>query len=158
MPQISRRSFVQAGGCLFVSLALLPKAAADPASRPKAPVDTSIASWLEIRSDNTVFVRTGRSEIGTGMSAFYAQVVAEELRIAAESITLIMGDTDKTPDGGYSASFLTGAANLRKVAAYTYQALLKLAAEHLGVPASALVAANAVVSCTSGSVTYGELI
>lgn len=156
-PQISRRGFVQAGGCLFVSLALLPQAA-DPADRPNAPVETPIASWLEIRSDNTVLVRTGRTEIGTGMSAFYPQVVAEELRIAPVSITLIMGDTDKTPDGGYSAGFLTGAANLRKVAAYTYQALLKLAAGHLGVPASALHVANGVVSCASKSVTYSQLI
>ncbi|HEX4232100.1 MAG TPA: molybdopterin cofactor-binding domain-containing protein [Bryobacteraceae bacterium] len=157
-PKITRRGFVQAGGCLFVSLALLPKAAADPAESPTTPVPTPIASWLEIRSDNTVLVRTGRTEIGTGMSAFYPQVVAEELRIAPQSITLIMGDTDKTPDGGYSAGFLTGAANLRKVAAYTYQALLKLAADHLGVPASALRVANGIVSCASRSVTYSQLI
>ena len=74
-------------------------------------------------------MRTGRTEIGTGMSAFYAQVIAEELSVRPEAITLITGDTDKTPDGGYSAGFLTGAANLRKVAAYTYQALLGLGSE-----------------------------
>ena len=96
-----------------------------------------LASWLEIRSDSTILVRTGRTEIGTGMSAFYSQMIAEELNVRPESITLIMGDTDKTPDGGYSAGFLTGAANLRKVAAYTYQALLDLAATQLGVPVSA---------------------
>ena len=40
-----------------------------------------------------------------------------------------MGDTDRTPDGGFSAGFLEyGGANLRKAAAYTYQALLDLAA------------------------------
>ena len=97
-----------------------------------------MASWMEIRSDNTILVRTGRTEIGTGMSGFYAQVIAEELNVPPEAITLIMGDTDKTPDGGYSAGFLTGAANVRKVAAYTYQALLGLAANQLGVPVSAL--------------------
>ena len=62
------------------------------------------------------------------MSAFYPQMIAEELRVHPDCITLVMGDTDKTPDGGYSAGFLNGAANVRKVAAYTYQALLGLAA------------------------------
>jgi hypothetical protein len=43
-------------------------------------------------------------------------MIAEELSVRPETITLILGDTDKTPDGGYSAGFLTGAANVRKVA------------------------------------------
>ncbi len=77
---------------------------------------------------------TGRTETGTGMSGYYAQMVAEELSVRPETISLIMGDTDKTPDGGYSAGFLSGMANVRKVAAYTYQALLGLAATQLGVP------------------------
>ena len=68
------------------------------------------------------------------MSAFYPQMIAEELRVRPECITLMMGDTDKTPDGGYSAGFLSGAANVRKVAAYTYQALLGLASTELAFP------------------------
>ena len=51
-----------------------------------------------------------------------------------------MGDTDRTPDGGFSAGFLEyGGANLRKAAAYTYQALLDLAATTLGVDKSSAV-------------------
>ena len=103
-------------------------------------------SWLEIRQDNTILVRTGRTEIGTGMSAYYAQVIAEELCVQPESITLLMGDTDRTPDGGYSAGLLSGAANLRKVGAYTYQALLGLAADKLRLPVSALTVTDGVVS------------
>ena len=78
------------------------------------------------------------------MSAYYAQVIAEELSVQPESITLLMGDTDKTPDGGYSAGFLYGAANLRKVGAYTYQALLGLAAEKLRVPVATLTVADGI--------------
>jgi nicotinate dehydrogenase subunit B len=58
------------------------------------------------------------------MSGYYPQVIAEELRVRPEVVSLITGDTDNTPDGGYSAGFLTGMANVRKVVAYTYQALL----------------------------------
>jgi CO/xanthine dehydrogenase Mo-binding subunit len=153
---LTRRSFVKAGGALFVSLGL-PKGLS--AATLQNQVDaTRLASWLEIRSDHTILARTGRAEIGTGMSAFYAQVIAEELRVQPECITLIMGDTDKTPDGGYSAGFLGGAANVRKVAAYTYQALLGLAATQLGVPTSAVTVANGVVSGGGKSIRYGELV
>jgi nicotinate dehydrogenase subunit B len=117
-----------------------------------------MASWIEIRSDGTILVRTGRTEIGTGASGFYSQVVAEELNVRPESITLIMGDTDRTPDGGYSAGFLTGAANLRKVSAYTCQGLLGLAATQLGLPVASLSVTDGVVSGGGKSVSYGELI
>jgi len=36
-----------------------------------------LASWLEVRSDDTIVMRTGRTEIGTGMSGYSPQVVAE---------------------------------------------------------------------------------
>jgi nicotinate dehydrogenase subunit B len=71
---------------------------------------------------------------------------------------LIMGDTDKTPDGGYSAGFLTGAANLRKVSAYTYQALLGLASKQLTVPAVDLSVADGIVVGGGKSVSYCELV
>ncbi len=144
---LTRRGFVKVGGALFVSL----RTANGQASQ-------SLVSWLEIRSDNTILVRTGRTEIGTGMSAFYAQTIAEELNVRPEAITLIMGDTDKTPDGGYSAGFLSGAANLRKVGAYTHQALLELAATQLGVPASRLIVTDGIVSGGGKSVSYGQLV
>jgi nicotinate dehydrogenase subunit B len=153
--EITRRDFVKAGGALFVSLAMLPRSSY---SNPPEAQPTPIASWIEIRSDNTILVRTGRTEIGTGMSAFYAQVVAEELCVRPEAITLIMGDTDKTPDGGYSAGFLSGAANLRKVSAYTYQALLGLAAKNLAAPVAGLSVTDAIVSGGGKSISYGELV
>ncbi len=155
---LTRRGFVSAGGALFVSLAL-PAGFAARAAESQTSLDPSLlASWLEIRSDNTILMRTGRTETGTGMSAFYAQMVAEELTVRPETVSLILGDTDKTPDGGYSAGFLYGAANVRKVAAYTYQALLGLAATHLGVPSTALAVTDGIVSGGGKSVSYGKLV
>jgi len=155
MPTLTRRGFFKMGGALMVSFTF-PGLSAIGA---EVQAETShLASWLEIRHDNTILVRTGRTEIGTGMSAFYAQVIAEELSVQPESITLLMGDTDKTPDGGYSAGFLSGAANLRKVGAYTYQALLGLAAEKLHVPISSLTVTDGIVSGGGKSIRYGELV
>jgi nicotinate dehydrogenase subunit B len=156
-PTLTRRGFIKMGGVLMVSFSLPQLSASDLVSRPLLDPQ-KLTSWLEIRHDNTILVRTGRTEIGTGMSAFYAQVVAEELSVQPEAITLIMGDTDKTPDGGYSAGFRTGAANLRKLSAYTYQALLDLASKKLGVPASTLTVADGVFSGGGKSISYGELV
>ncbi len=155
---LTRRGFVQFGGALFVSLALPAERSAGAAETPASLDPALLASWLEIRSDNTILMRTGRTETGTGMSAFYAQVAAEELSVLPETITLILGDTDRTPDGGYSAGFLSGAANVRKVAAYTYQALLGLAAKQLGVPVSEITVTAGIVSGGGKSLSYGQLV
>jgi nicotinate dehydrogenase subunit B len=157
-PSITRRCFVKMGGVLFVSCALPRISFAQAAERATSVDPALLASWLEIRSDNTVLARTGRTETGTGMSGYYVQAIAEELNVRAESISLIMGDTDKTPDGGYSAGFLYGMINVRKVAAYTYQALLGLAATKLGVPVSALGVSDGVVSVGGKSISYGQLV
>jgi nicotinate dehydrogenase subunit B len=57
--------------------------------------------------------------------------VAEELSAPFEAITtVVMGDTDRTPDGSGAFDFLgRGTPNIRKAAAYTYQALLDLASQ-----------------------------
>ena len=155
--RLTRRSFVKSAGALFVSLSFRRQASAAGEEIPP-PMETAIASWIEVRSDSTILVRTGRTEIGTGMSGFYTQVVAEELNVSPEAITLIMGDTDKTPDGGYSAGFLSGAANLRKAAAYTNQALLGLAAKHLRVPVAAVRVENGIASAGGKRISYGDLV
>lgn len=157
-PEITRRGFVKAGGALFVSLGIPGGSALKGAVSGNSLDPTQLASWLEIHSDNTILMRTGRTETGTGASAFYAQMAAEELNVRPETITLIMGDTDRTPDGGYSAGFLGGAENVRKVAAYTHQALLKLASTELNVPASALTVTDGVVSGSGKSISYGQLV
>jgi len=157
---ISRRGFVKTGGALFVSLAL-PWRTDARANATEAPISidaTLPQSWLEIRADNTIIARTGRAETGVGMTGYYPQAIAEELNVRPETITLIMGDTDRTPDGGFSAGFLSGMNNVRKVAAYTCQALLGLAATQLGVPKSSLSVADGVVSGGGKHISYGQLV
>jgi nicotinate dehydrogenase subunit B len=154
----TRRGFVKMGGVLTISFALPAKWCALASDTQAASYPTPLASWLEIHSDNTIIARTGRTETGTGMSGYYPQAIAEELRIRPEAISLIMGDTDKTPDGGYSAGFLTGMGNVRKVAAYTYRALLKLASNQLGIPIENLSVTDGIVSGSGKTVSYGQLV
>jgi nicotinate dehydrogenase subunit B len=156
---LTRRDFVKVGGALFVGMGLpgaFPGSTAEAAETTLDP--TRLASWLEIHEDGRIIARTGRTETGTSVSAFYAQMIAEELDVDPSSITMVMGHTDETPDGGYSAGFLMGGNNQKKVAAYTRQALLGLASTRLGVPVASLTVTKGVVSGEGKSVSYGELV
>ena len=106
-------------------------------------------------------MRTGKVDFGQSTAhTAYKQIVAEELRVPYEAITsVVMGDTDRTPDGGFSAGFLEyGGQNLRKAAAYTYQAILDLASTSLGVGKDQLTVKDGVIAGGGKHVTYGELV
>src|SRR6516225_12421162 len=163
---LTRRQFVKTSGVLAVGISVV---GASPlrADTPKVTIaknslDPSLAtSWLEIHPDNTVTIRTGKNDFGQGsVYTAYRQIVAEELSMPFEAITTVVaGTTDQTPDGGGSFGFLNdGTPNLRKVAAYTYQALLDLAATKLGVPKDKLTVSDGVVSGGGKSISYGDLI
>lgn len=162
---LSRRNFVKAGGALFVTFGVL---AADGVKNvaQAAPTRNSLdaalpESWIEIHPDNTILIRTGKSDFGqsTAFTA-YRQIVAEELNTTFEAVTtVVMGDTDRTPDGSGAFDFLgSGMPNIRKAAAYTHQALLDLAAQRLGVAKSDLTVKNGIVSGGGKSVSYGDLV
>jgi CO/xanthine dehydrogenase Mo-binding subunit len=137
---LTRRQFVKTGGALFVGFSLVRKGLWDEtveAATAKNSLDPALSnSWFEIHADNTIIMRTGKVDFGQSTAhTAYKQIVAEELNVSYEAITsVVMGDTDRTPDGGFSAGFLEyGGANIKKAAAYTYQALLDLAASRLQV-------------------------
>jgi CO/xanthine dehydrogenase Mo-binding subunit len=157
LPRLTRRGFMQSGGALIVTLAT-PRIRAQGTNPATPSRNIAVASWLELRDDGTIIVRTGRTEIGTGMSGYYPQIIAEELCVRPDIIRLIMGDTDSTPDGGYSAGFLSGADNLRKVGAYTYQALLQLASKRLRIPIESLAVEDGIVAGNAQKISYTELV
>src|SRR5207245_6235498 len=118
-------------------------------------------SWIEIHADNTILIRAGKPDFGQGtVFTAYRQIVADELRVPFEAITTVVsGDTDRTPDGSGAFDFLgRGTPNIRKAAAYTYQALLGLASEKLGVPKDKLSVKDGIVSGSGKSISYGDLI
>src|SRR6185436_13595304 len=163
---LSRRQFVKTGGSLVVGVSLvgsgLLKSSSLKATTFKNSLDPTLAnSWIEIHPDNTILIRTGKSDFGQGTTyTAYRQIVAEELNAPFEAITtVVMGDTDRTPDGGGAFDFLgRGTPNLRKAAAYTYQALLDVAATRLGVPKTQLTVEAGVVSGGGRSISYGDLV
>src|SRR5215831_2338290 len=165
-PTLSRRQFIKAGGIMVVGFSIagpeLLKADTAKATAFKNSLDPSLgSSWIEIHPDNTVLIRTGKSDFGQGSTfTAYRQIVAEELSVPFEAITtVIAGDTDRTPDGSGAFDFLGhGMPNIRKAAAYTHQALLDLASEKLGVPKDKLSVKDGIVSGGGKSISYGDLV
>lgn len=163
---VTRRQFVKTGGMLAVGICMVGtaplKGDAPKAAVAKNSLDPSLpGSWIEIHADNTVLIRTGKNDFGQGtVFTAYRQIVAEELSMPFDAITTVVsGDTDATPDGGGSFGFLNGGTpNLRKVAAYTYQALLDLASKKLGVERDKLSVKDGIVSGGGKSISYGDLI
>ena len=112
-PTLSRRQFVKTGGALFVGISLVgPKFLKGDTAKTstfKNTLDpTLLSSWIEIHPDNTILIRTGKSDFGQGSTfTAYRQIVAEELSVAFEAITTVVaGDTDRTPDGSGAFDFL----------------------------------------------------
>src|SRR5262249_47683443 len=112
---LSRRHFVKTGGTLIVGMAALGpellKAPLEGAAKdlPRNTPNAALASsWFEIRADNTMVLHTGKCDFGQStVTTAYKQIVAEELNFPYDAITsIVMGDTDRTPDGGVSAGFL----------------------------------------------------
>ena len=165
-PTLSRRGFIKAGGILvvgfsFVGRELLKGDTAKPTTFKNSLDPTLASSWIEIHPDNSVLIRTGKSDFGQGSTfTAYRQIVAEELSVPFEAITTVVsGHTDLTPDGSGAFDFLGhGTPNIRKAAAYTYQALLDVASEKLGVPKDKLSVKDGVVSGGGKSISYGDLV
>ena len=95
---------------------------------------TWLDDWLAINPDGTVTAFSGKVELGTGVRTALAQIVAEELDVPLERVHMVMGDTERTPDEGYTAGSMTISSSgtaLRNAAAQARRLMLEMAAERL---------------------------
>ena len=121
-------------------------------------------SWLVVHEDDTATFYVGKTDGGQGTGTAMQQMMCDELDLAYDRATLVMGRTDMTVDqggsGGSDAIERDGLA-ARRVAAEARRVLLELASEHFERPAEDLAASEGVISVRgdgSRSVTYGDLI
>jgi nicotinate dehydrogenase subunit B len=169
MKQINRREFIRKGcDALIVGFSLQrglsPAIAWTQTASAKPVVPEELDSWLSIGRDGKVTVYTGRIDMGTGIETAFGQLVADELDVPFESVKIIMGDTDLTPDQGKStasSNVSQGAPPLRIAAAEARRTLLKMAADRFKVSADDLEVANGVIrvrTAPSKRISYAELI
>nr|WP_298378507.1 molybdopterin cofactor-binding domain-containing protein [uncultured Halomonas sp.] len=168
---MTRRAFLQAGGCLVVSFAIplgLAKAAGPGGSGGKydgvnlVPTD-KVDSFIAITSDGSVIARNGKVDLGTGIRTAFSQIVAEELDVPLTSVSMVLGDPDRTPNQGRtiaSASIQVSAIPMRKAAAQARQFLLQLASKQMNVPIKQLSVSDGVITAGKGKqrLNYGELV
>ena len=126
-----------------------------------ANVQTNAACEARIYRDGSVEILSSVQDIGTGTGTILAQVVAEELGLCAEQITVRIGDTD-FPAGppSYGSRATASISPPARTAAYRVREMLfqQLAGE-LGVPTSTLFAHDGVISVRGGAkrdVTFRE--
>ncbi len=118
-----------------------------------ANVQTNSACEVRVLRDGSVDLRSSVQDIGTGITTVLAQVVAEELGLRAEDVTIRIGDTE-FPSGPPSYGSLTTASitpPARNAAHRVLQQLLAAVAPELEAPAAELRARDGRIVTADGS-------
>jgi CO/xanthine dehydrogenase Mo-binding subunit len=146
---INGRALLQATGTLVVTFSLTrgyavlgPAAAAKTASRGR------VDGFLALDIDGSVLVYSGKVDLGADVRTAFARIVADELNLPMDRVTVVQGDMALTPDQGPTSGSLfirNGGNQLRRAAATARHALLEKAATQLDRDASTLAIRDGVV-------------
>jgi isoquinoline 1-oxidoreductase len=155
---LDRRSFVQVLGSGVLITAIGAPALAQRRGRgrggggfrggPPAP----LSARFHFADDGTITVLSGKVDAGQGARCELAQAAAEELRVPAEKIRMVLGDTATCPNDGTTAGSGTTPRTVpavRQAAAAVRQLLVDRAAEQWHVEPS-------TVDARDGKVVHSE--
>ena len=151
---LNRRDFAKGVGGLVLAFTLDPAALAQ--DKPKLPgsLDNNrmLDAWIRLNPDGTATVFTGKVELGQGILTALAQIAAEELDLPLARVTMVTGDTGRTPNEGVtsgSQSIENSGTALRLAAAEVQAILRELAAPKLDAFAAELSIADGGISATN---------
>ncbi|MBI3683446.1 MAG: xanthine dehydrogenase family protein molybdopterin-binding subunit [Acidobacteria bacterium] len=164
----SRRNFLKRAGALIVTFSMAGSARKLAAQSPvqRGTALNQVDSWIAIARDESITAYSGKCEFGQGFSTVQYQLIAEELNVPLDRITLIFCDTFLTPDQGVTSGSQShpaefGATGLRQALATAREALFQMASQQLNVPVDQLMVEDGVIKVTanpSRQMTYGQLI
>jgi isoquinoline 1-oxidoreductase len=140
-------------------IVLAPSQRPSEAARSLAPQRGG--AWLHVGADGLITAFTGKVDIGQDNRTALSMIVADELRVSADAVGLVMGDTDLCPaDPGTfgSRSLPDAGADLRICAASAREALIGLAAQALVVSKDRVEVCDGHMRSDGGAVGYGELV
>ncbi len=163
LDDVSRRGFLKGLGGGIVLFFTIGGAEALAAGRFGRQLPTDFNAFLRIGRDGSVTGYTGKIEMGQGPITSLPQMLAEELDVDVDKVTMVMGDTALCPwDMGTFGSMTTRffGPGLRQAGADARAVLIELAAEKLSVPKDTLDVKDGVVfqkGDESKKVSYGEL-
>lgn len=161
---LTRRALLAGAGGLVVAFSLTggsrPATALETA--PQKPVENGLVdAYLAIGTDGKVTVYSGKIDYGTGVRTGLAQMVAEELYVPLDRVSVIEGDTALTPDQGPtygSLSIEVGGKAIRLASATAREAMLDAAAERFEVEKAALTIKDGVIAGGDSEIAYGDLL
>jgi hypothetical protein len=109
---IQRRDFLKQSGMLIVSFSAAGTAALSAAGQAGQaaqagglypdPDYKKLDSWIVIHENNTATFYVGKTDCGQGTGTAFRQMMADELDIAYDKTSCVMGSTDVTVDQGGS--------------------------------------------------------
>ncbi|MCX7015341.1 MAG: molybdopterin-dependent oxidoreductase, partial [Candidatus Sumerlaeota bacterium] len=122
----------------------------------------TVAARLHIGEDGVITVMTGKIELGQGPRTIITQGAAEELRVPASRIRLVMADTELVPDDGVTAGSQTTPRTMpavRAACATARNLLADEAARRWQVDRSAVEVRDGAVSLPEGkqTISYADL-
>jgi len=165
----SRRGFLKGAGALIVGYSAggggMIQAQNSGPPYPAVPLN-QVDSWVVIGRDERITVYSGKCEFGQGFSTVQYQLIAEELSVPFDRISLIFCDTARTPDQGVTSGSQShfaefGPNGLRQALATARAALFQKASERLNVPMDELTVQDGMISVTADpakQVSYGSLV
>ena len=166
----SRREFLKSAGALVVSLGAVSSDFAQQHSQGQFGTHPShidpgkLDSWIAVNAEGTVTAYTGKCDLGQGIFTAQTQLIAEELCVPLRAVKLVQCDTAVTPDQGSTSGSQSTPTNfnveeLALAAATAREALVSMAAAHLGVDAVKLTVRDGqIVSADGKRVSYAQLI
>ncbi|MFG1375952.1 molybdopterin cofactor-binding domain-containing protein [Xanthobacter autotrophicus] len=160
-PRPDKEQILAASGTLCV---LRPAQSVAGLQRSAMPRDGALDLFLLVDDTGAVTAFNGHVDLGTGIRTALAQIVAEELDVALERVTMVLGHTGLAPNQGAtiaSDSIQVSAQPLRRAAAQARHHLVALAAEALGLPADALEVEDGIIRPRDGGnagLSYADLL
>ena len=159
--ELSRRAFVQWLGTGLL-ITVTGGASFGQRGRGGGGQSIAVAARVHIDRDGTITVMTGKVEEGQGPRAQLSQAAAEELRVPADRIHLVMSDTALVPDDGITAGSRTTPGtvpDVRRGAATARELLVRLAAEQWKVDPGTLNVQDGVIAGKKAgqTISYADL-
>ena len=126
---------------------------------PGAPLAST--STVHVLSDGSVVFLCGTVELGQGSKTVMSQIVAEELRVPLERVTVRPIDTAFTPfdrSTGSSRSTTVMGKAVELAGSDARRQIIELAAEHFECPEEAVTLKDGEAIAGGKRISYGELI
>lgn len=167
--EVSRRDFLRVAGLAGTALCLgfyFPSNAEEAAvmnTSDLAAGSFEMNPWIHITTDGKVTIFNHRAEMGQGSYQSVPQIIAEELEVDLNQITVASAQGNKKYGNqvtGGSSTIRSGYKNLLKLSATARVMLITVAAKKWGVAASECFAASGHVihKGTNKKFHYGELV